>query len=152
MHHLKDERLQSQWRWWQFPDDSLRARLSAIALRGANALGHDSEDAWFDKLRQADFVKFEFTGHSLEKQPDGSRLELRDGSIDDVLKQSITLCHVLEADCVESLPKDSSRGKRSERGGFTKPPLLQPGSPTAVDGGTEENGSGADWDAIEISF
>ena len=148
----KGERLQSQWSWWRFPDESLKARLSAIALRGAKALGHDSEDAWFDKLREADFVKFEFTGHSLEKQPDGSMLESKDGSIDDVVKQSITLCHILEADGVESLPKGSRRGRSAAEGGLSKPGPPQPASPTAVNGGNEENSSGANWDAIEISF
>jgi hypothetical protein len=149
---FKGEQLHSQWTWWRSPDESLRARLRAIALRGAKALGHDSEDAWFDRLREADFVKFQLTGDSLEKQPDGSMLEPRDGSIDDVVKQSITLCHILEADCVESLPKGSSRGRCAADGGSTKPRPPQPDSPTAVNGGNEENRSGADWDAIEIVF
>jgi hypothetical protein len=149
---FKGEPLQSQWTWWRSPDESRRARLRAIALRGAKALGHDSEDAWFDRLREADFVKFQLTGDSLEKQPDGSMLEPRDGSIDDVVKQSITLCHVLEADCVESLPKGSSRGRRAAEGGFPKQGSPQPDSPTVANDGNEENRSGANWDAIEISF
>jgi hypothetical protein len=102
---FKRERLQSQWTWWRFPDESLKARLRAFALKGAKALGYESEDGWFDQLREADFVRFKLAGHSLEKQPDGSMLEQTDGSIDDVVKHSITLCHLLEADCVESLPK-----------------------------------------------
>jgi hypothetical protein len=149
---FKRVRRQSQWTWWRFPDESLRARLCAIVLRGAKALGCQSEDGWFDALREADFVKFKLSGQALEKQPDGSLLELRDGSIDDVLKQSITLCHVLEAGGAESLPKDTSGRRRAAAGGFTKPGSLHPDSPTAVDGGTEVNGSGASWDAIEISF
>jgi hypothetical protein len=149
---LKGERLQSQWTWWRFPDESLRARLRAIALRGARALGYESEDAWFDRLREADFVKFKLAGHSLERQPDGSMLEPKDGSIDDVVKQSITLCHVLEADCVESSPKGSSRGRRAAEGGFTKLGPPQPDSSTAVNAGNEENWSGAGWAAIEILF
>src|SRR6516225_2028390 len=81
---FKGERLQSHWTWWRFPDESQRARLRAIVLRGARALGHDSEDAWFDKLREADFVKFKASRQSREKRPDGSIREVRDGSIDDV--------------------------------------------------------------------
>jgi hypothetical protein len=150
--NFKGERLQSQWTWWRFPDESLKARLCAIALRGAKALGHESEDAWFDRLREADFVKFKLAGQSIEKQPDGSMLEPRDGSLDDVVKQSITLCHVLEADCVAPPPKDSSRGRRAAEGGFTKPGPPQPDSPTTVNGGNEKNWSGADWAAIEILF
>jgi hypothetical protein len=149
---LKGERLQSQWTWWRFPDESLRARLRALALRGARALGYESEDAWFDRLREADFVKFKLAGHSLERQPDGSMLEPRDGSIDDVVKQSITLCHVLEADCVESLAKGSSCGRRAAEGGFAKPGPPQPDSSTAVNGGNQKNCSGADWATIEILF
>jgi hypothetical protein len=121
-------------------------------LRGAKALGHDSEEAWFDELRMADFVQFKLTGHSLEKQPDGSLLESRQGVIDDVVKQSITLCHVMETDSDESSPKGSSRGRQAEEGAFPKPGPLHPDSPTEVDGGTKENRSRADWDAIEISF
>ncbi len=49
---------QSHWAWWKFPDESLKARLSAIALRGARALGYDSEDAWYDELRRSEFVGF----------------------------------------------------------------------------------------------
>ena len=139
--NFKGERLQSQWSWWRFPDESLRARLRAIALRGARALGHDSEEAWFDKLREADFVTFKLSGQCLEKQPDGSMLEPSDVPIDDVVKHSITLCHVLETDGVESLSKGSGRGGRAADGGFTKPGPPQPDSPTVVNGGNEENWS-----------
>jgi hypothetical protein len=152
MNLLKRELLQSRWTWWRFPDESLRARLRAIALRGARALGHDSEDAWFDELREADFVKFKFSGQCREKQPDGSMLEPSDGSLDDVLKHSITLCHILEADGAESFPKVSSRSKCAAQGGFTKPVPPQPDSPTAVNCGNEQNWSRVDWDAIEITF
>ena len=94
---LEGKLLQSQWSWWRVPDQSLTARLSAIALRGAKALGYDSEDAWYDKLRKAKFTEFKLTGNAREKQPDGSVLDSEFGSIDDVVKESITLCHVLEA-------------------------------------------------------
>ena len=94
---LEGKLLQSQWSWWRVPDQSLTARLSAIALRGAKALGYDSEDAWYDKLRKAKFTEFKLTGNAREKQPDGSVLDSEFGSIDNVVKESITLCHVLEA-------------------------------------------------------
>jgi hypothetical protein len=68
------------------------------------------------------------------------------------VKQSITLCHVLEADCVESLPKGSGRGRRAAEGGFPKPGPPQPDSSTAVNGGNEENWSVVDWAAIEVLF
>jgi hypothetical protein len=116
------------------------------------ALGYHSEDAWFDKLREADFVKFKLSGQCREKQSDGSMLEPRDGSIDDVVKHSITLCHILEADGVRSLPKGSSRGKCAAEGGLTKLRPAQPDSSTGANGGNEENSSGANWDDIEISF
>jgi hypothetical protein len=148
----KGERLQSQWSWWRFPDESQRARLRAIALRGARALGHDSEEAWFDKLREADFVTFKLSGQCLEKQPDGSMLEPSDGPLDDVLKHSITLCHILEADGAESLSKGSSRGECAADGGFTKPVRPQRDSLTVVNCGNEENWSQVGWDAIEITF
>ena len=61
----KGERLQSQWSWWRFPDEGQRARLCAIALRGARALGYDSAEAWFDKLRETDFVTFKLSGQCL---------------------------------------------------------------------------------------
>jgi hypothetical protein len=150
--NFKGQQLQSQWTWWRFPDESLRARLIAIALRGAKALGYESEEAWFDRLREADFVKFKLAVQSIEKQPDGSMLESRDGSINDVVKESITLCHVLEADGVEPLSKDSGRDTRAAEGGFTRPVPPQPESPTTVVGGKEENWSGTDWAAIEILF
>jgi hypothetical protein len=105
-----------------------------------------------DRLRDADFVKFKSSGQSREKQPDGSILEASDGSIDDVLKHSITLCHVLEADGADSLPKGSSRSRYAAHGGFTQPVWQQQDSLTAVNGGNGENWSGVGWDAIEITF
>jgi len=92
-----DQLLPSQWSWWRFPDDSLRARLSAIALKCAKALGRDSEDGWFDELRQADFVEFKLTGCGSEKQPDGSMVDHEYGPLEHIVKHSITLCHVFEA-------------------------------------------------------
>ena len=68
------------------------------------------------------------------------------------MKQSITLCHILESDCVESLLNGSGRGKCAAEGGFRKPGPPQRDSPTAVNGGNQEDRSGADWDAIEILF
>jgi hypothetical protein len=110
---LDDQLLQSQWTWWHFPDESLRARLRAIALKGARALGGNSEDAWFDALREADFVKFKLSGEALENQPDGSMLESRSGSIRDVVKHSITLCHILETRAAGAFSKATGIGMRA---------------------------------------
>ncbi len=95
---LDGQLLPSQWSWLRFSDGSLRARVSATALKCAKALGRDSEDGWFDELREADFVEFKLTGRALEKQPDGSMVDSEFGSLEDIVKHSITLCHVLEAE------------------------------------------------------
>jgi hypothetical protein len=89
--------LPSLWSWWRYPGENQRARFSAIALKGAKALGHSSEDGWLDELRKADFVHFKLTGSSRQKQPDGTMVESESGAIEDVRNFSITLCHVLEA-------------------------------------------------------
>jgi hypothetical protein len=94
---LDGKLLPSQWSWWRFPDVSIRARLSAIALKCAKGLGHDSEDGWFDRLRTADFVKFRLTGAGRQRQPDRSMVDYESGVIKDIVKHSITLCHILEA-------------------------------------------------------
>jgi hypothetical protein len=114
------ELLPSQWSWWRFPDESLRARLSAVALKCARALGHDSEDGWFDEIRKADFVKYKLTGRGLEKQPNGIVVEREYGPLADVVKHSITLCHLLETGASprrlpESTPEKSvNRRSRQE--------------------------------------
>src|ERR1035438_5710255 len=65
------EPLDSHWSWLQFPDDSLKARLSAIALKGARALGYDSEEAWYDVLRTSGFVRFQLSGSTRQRRSDG---------------------------------------------------------------------------------
>lgn len=90
------EPLHSQWSWMQFPDDSLRTRLSAIALKGARALGDGSEEDWYDRLRACEFVGFELTGRWRQRRFDGVMVEADSGQIDDVVKESITLCYELE--------------------------------------------------------
>ena len=92
--------LPSQWSWWRYPGENQRARFSAIALKGAKALGHSSEDGWLDELRTADFVHFKLTGSSRQKLPDGTMVESEFGAIEDARNFSITLCHVLEAAAV----------------------------------------------------
>ena len=94
---VNDELLPSQWTWYDVPDESLRRRLSVLALKGARALGHDSEDAWFDELRKADFVKFKITGCARCKRPDGTIYDWESGKLGDVIKHSITLLYVLES-------------------------------------------------------
>jgi hypothetical protein len=95
--NAKREPLDSNWSWYSFPDASLAARLSALALRGAKALGYDSEDAWYDEVRRSKFVHFTITGSGFETRSDGVKVESVSGSIVDVVKESITLCHTLEA-------------------------------------------------------
>jgi hypothetical protein len=94
--------LQSRWTWFHPTHASLRARASAIFLKGAKARGYDSEDQWLDELRYADFVEFRITGHGTEKLPDGTLADSDWGILKDAVNHSITLCHQLEAG---SIPK-----------------------------------------------
>ena len=89
---------ESHWSWLDYPDESWKARLSAIVLRGARALGFESEDDWYDELRRSEFVGFATTASSREKQSDGTFVDSGLGAIHDVVKESITLCYKLEAD------------------------------------------------------
>jgi hypothetical protein len=106
---------QIKWIWLQFPDESLKTRLDALALRGAKELGQDSKEGWFNELRAAPFVQSTITGGSLSASESESEWRL----IDDVVKESITLCHLLEAGCgapSSGFPKESSLAE------LTKPP------------------------------
>jgi hypothetical protein len=108
----------SRWTWFSFPDVSLRTRFSAFALRGAKALGYESEDAWYDLLR-AEAADEPESGDSTRK-PVGAleaSHEYDSVSIDDGVRESITLCYKLEAasapeamprqrDLIERLPED----------------------------------------------
>lgn len=87
----------SHWNWFHYPDASFRARLTAIALKCAKAFGRDSEDGWFDALREADFVGFKLTGNGQYTTKDGTVANYEGGVLRDVVKHSITQCHVLEA-------------------------------------------------------
>ncbi len=132
----------SQWAWsGSSPKGSLRARLSAFAMRGAKALGLASEDAWYEELRKSDFVQFKLCGSARQFKrsdgfmPSGSGPHDQDwtsgpgewvdwdfGTINDVVKESITLCCKLESDAeiqtaapppsseAESWPKIQPRG------------------------------------------
>src|SRR5258706_12419313 len=73
--------LASHWTWRNFPDESLKARLSAIAERGARALGHNSEDGWWGELRKAEFVEFELSIPSSQKRADGVMADWETGVI-----------------------------------------------------------------------
>jgi hypothetical protein len=103
----------SHWSWLKFPDASLKARLSAIALIGARALGYDSEDAWYDQLRTAEFVRFKLAGSTRDCGPDGAMVD-KFGPIHDVVRESITLCRVLEAGAgsLGHLPELTESSKR----------------------------------------
>ncbi len=132
----------SQWAWsGSSPKGSLRARLSAFAMRGAKALGFASEEAWYDELRKSDFVQFKLCGSARQfKRSDGFTasgsgphdqdwtsgpgewLDWDFGTINDVVKESVTLCCKLESDAefqtaapsrrseAESSPKTQPRG------------------------------------------
>jgi hypothetical protein len=104
----------SQWSWWQFPDVSLRTRLSAIALKCARGLGYDSEEGWFDELRKSDFVRFTLTSHGRQKQPDGSMLDYESGALNDIVKHSITCCHFLEATVSIDQPEANEQREKTD--------------------------------------
>jgi hypothetical protein len=89
--------LQSQWTWFHPTDPGLCARASAIFLKAAKARGYENEDQWLDELRHADFVRFQISGESREKLPDGSFQESVSGVLKDAVEHSITLCQKLEA-------------------------------------------------------
>jgi hypothetical protein len=103
------EPLDNRWSWLQFPDDSLRARLSAMALRGARALGYDSEEAWYDLLRTSGFVRFQLTGSTRQRRSDGVVVDWESGQINDVVKESITLCYELEVEAPSPRPLPTSQ-------------------------------------------
>lgn len=83
---------ESHWSWQRFPDQSLRTRFISFALRGARALGQDSEDHWYDTLRQSGFIRLRRTKLSQKVKSRGAELTC----IEDAVKESITLCHDLE--------------------------------------------------------
>lgn len=97
----------SQWRWSKYPDRSLRARVSALALRGAVGLGYSSEDRWYDRLRESWFVRFAFSGEGQAIGPDGEVVTWKFGPINDVVKESVTLCHELESVTANGEPPES---------------------------------------------
>lgn len=124
------EHLKSSWSWVSIPDSSLAARLSSLSLLGAKALGYDSEDAWYDELRCSDFVGFGITTTGTQRRSDGAMMDLVSGEIDDVVKQSITLCHKLEAMCAlrptsaaASLPPSRFGGEITRR--IAEGPILR---------------------------
>lgn len=95
---LTREQSERHWTWFRTPDPGLTVRLEAIALRGARALGYESQDDWFDELRKSEFVEFEITGRVSGTRSDGVRVDAETGAIEDVVEHSITLCHKLEAE------------------------------------------------------
>jgi hypothetical protein len=94
---LSGVQLLSQWTWFHPTNAALRARASAIFLKAAKSRGYDSEDKWLDELRNADFVRFQISGHGTEKLPDGTFADSESGVLKDAITHSITLCHQLEA-------------------------------------------------------
>jgi hypothetical protein len=90
---------ENHWSWMDFPDESLKVRLSAFALRGARALGYDSEDSWYGELRRSGFVRSNMIGR---RPSEGAIVDSNWGPICDVVKESITLCYTLEAAVVST--------------------------------------------------
>ena len=103
---LSGEKLDSHWTWLRPVDSGLRARASAMFLKAARACGYDNEDAWLDKLRKADFVRFECTGNGRDNEVG----DYVSGSIDNVVEHSITLCYLLGG-----TPSTSQRSALSAR-------------------------------------
>jgi hypothetical protein len=93
----RHEAREIDWHWTGYPDLSLLARLSAVALRGAKGLGYESEFEWYEQLRRSEFVDSAICGSGETPQSDGTAIEHEIGAIDDVVKESITLCYKLEA-------------------------------------------------------
>jgi hypothetical protein len=87
----------SQWTWGAPLDSSLRTRASAIFLKAAKARGYTDEDEWLDELRFADFVQFQITTDGLDTLADGTPVKSEGGFLNEVVKHSITLVHLLEA-------------------------------------------------------
>ena len=94
----KSELGKYHWGWVRFPDASLKVRLGALALRGAKALGHGSEEAWYDELSRSEYFDPKW------------------GFIEDVVKESITLCHKLETETESQAPAlaASAQAERTE--------------------------------------
>ena len=136
----------SHYVWTNFPDPSLKARLSALALRGARALGYGSEYDWYDQLLTSGFVRFDVTGSLGAKLVDGVMVESEWGRIFDVVKESITLCYKLETDAGlpnRPGPAPPSQGEASPTGkpdseagpvGTDSTAELQAGDPARLSG------------------
>jgi hypothetical protein len=109
---LSGVRISSHWSFCRPTDPSLRARLGAIILKAAKARGYDSEEAWLDELRRSSFVNFKISESARDRLPDGTYVEYESGILQDAVKHSITLCHILEAGITESSSQPSSDGSR----------------------------------------
>ena len=115
----------SHWTWWRVDDDNMRTRIDALALLGAKSLGGNSEDTWYDRLLAAhrvgaenhrEFGRLGMSGKGWTKDKSGEIVELQSVTLDHVVKDSIALCLLLEAEsmCVEgSEPSDLIPGIES---------------------------------------
>jgi hypothetical protein len=83
---------------WDSPDPGLKTRLSALALRGARGLGYESEYHWYDELSSSESVQFDLRGTEVVVLSEGALPETKWGRIGDVVNESITFCHKLEAE------------------------------------------------------
>lgn len=104
----------SHWTWWRVDDVNMRTRIDALALLGAKWLGGNSEDAWYDRLLAAHqegmrngrkFGTLGMSGIGCIKDKSGEIVEQESVALDDVVKDSIALCllHEAESTPVEGL-------------------------------------------------
>jgi len=139
----------SQWSWWHYPNASLLARFVALAIRGARGLGHDSEDDWYDQLRASHFVRFKKTGVTQDTDPEKPDVRRIDdvGRIDDVVRESITLCHQLEAGLKDRDVKPARRKRRAPINGIVVRTGPKPDYETAkrVAAAVEQVAPHGDW-------
>jgi hypothetical protein len=82
---------------WEFDspeDDTVRMRLSVLALRGAQARGGKSADEWFDLICEAEFAKASVKNLDA---PLSEKQYLLSVELADVVEHSITQCYLFEA-------------------------------------------------------
>jgi hypothetical protein len=102
----------NHWCWLRVPHDkSLLTRLCAIAAKAAKACGLNSDSDWFKLLLQT--ISVENTGWSREARSAGTEVASYSGEIENVVGESIALCHELELEESVVMPAATPRVKDS---------------------------------------